>query len=376
MGSWGHLVCVSLLLCVSATVTDGSLHSVGPCLVDTGKASFHCSQKKLTKIPEEIWTNVTRLDLSKNGLILSHPDTPRTLQRFEKLVHLNLSANYLPLLARGLFSSLPSLEVLDLSWCQLSVVDTEAFEGMPRLQRLFLGHNRLQPSVSTTLKELRGVLSYLDLQGNPRDSFAPHEGPKGAQKVTRFKASKGHVHDHGHEGFKETHISGKVNHRKLLAEDPFYSTPAPTSTTLNDTTAGRVPPHNWKFLVGVLITAITLSIIIAVLAKCKLLHQYLASYRHSRFTNVDSESNYDPDVYEVGFASQGGASMVSNGIADHDEEEEDEEEDEEDDDGFIEDNYIQPIERERAARAAQQQAKEEVEDLDDELGDDMEFTIG
>ncbi|XP_041913687.1 type III endosome membrane protein TEMP [Alosa sapidissima] len=372
MGSWGHLLCVSLLLCVSATVTDASLHTVGPCLVDTGKASFHCGQKKLTKIPEEIWTNVTRLDLSDNGLILSHPDTPRTLQKFEKLVHLNLSANYLPLLDRGLFSNLPSLEVLDLSRCQLSVMDTEAFEGLPRLQRLFLGHNRLQPSVSTALKELRGVLSYLDLQGNPRDSSAPYDERKGAQKVTRFKASKGHVHDHDYEGFKEKRISGKVNHRKLLAEDPFASTTPVPSTTLNDTAPVRVPAHNWKFLVGVLITAITLSIIVAVLAKCKLLHQYLASYRHSRFTNIDSESHYDPDVYEVGFASRGGAATISNGIADHDDEEEEEEGDEEDDDGFIEDNYIQPSERERAARAAQQQVKEEEEDLDD----DLEFTIG
>lgn len=126
---------------------------------------------------------------------------------------------------------------------------------------------------------------------------------------------------------------------------------------------------------GVLITAITLSIIVAVVAKCKLLHRYLASYRHSQFTNVDSESNYDPDMYEVGFAQRGGAATISNGMADHDDEEEGEE-DEEDDDGFIEDNYIQPSERERAARAAEHQQREEEDDLEDDLQDEMEFTIG
>uniref|UniRef100_A0A3B3BRC1 Uncharacterized protein n=1 Tax=Oryzias melastigma TaxID=30732 RepID=A0A3B3BRC1_ORYME len=101
-------------------------------------------------------------------------------------------------------------------------------------------------------------------------------------------------------------------------------------TTLDPT--GKSSSHNWEFLVAVVVTAISISIIIAILAKCQVVRQYLASYRHKRLR--------DADVTE------------------------------EDDDGFIEDNYIPTNERARAERAA--------ESLDTDTEDDMdeiEFSI-
>uniref|UniRef100_A0A8C7V9P1 Chromosome 1 open reading frame 210 n=1 Tax=Oncorhynchus mykiss TaxID=8022 RepID=A0A8C7V9P1_ONCMY len=83
---------------------------------------------------------------------------------------------------------------------------------------------------------------------------------------------------------------------------------------------------SWQYLVAVLVTAISLSLLIAVLAKCQLVRRYLASY---------------PKMYM--------------------------EDEEDDDDGFIEDNYIQASERERAKRALELQEEEE---------DDMVFSIG
>lgn len=139
---------------------------------------------------------MTKLDLAGNNLVLSDLQTLKALQRFDKLVYLNLSANYLPLLARDMFSSFSFLEVLDLSSCQLTVIEEGALEALPRLQKLFLGHNKLQTSQSPVLKNLSGVLSLLDLQGNP----ALYDGPKQARRVIRLKASQEHLHEHNHEG--------------------------------------------------------------------------------------------------------------------------------------------------------------------------------
>ncbi|XP_034528983.1 type III endosome membrane protein TEMP [Notolabrus celidotus] len=141
---------------------------------------------------------------------------------------------------------------------------------------------------------------------------------------------------------------------------------ATPATTQNDTLTnqkGIYTSHKWEFLVAVLATAITVSLIMALIAKCQVIRRYLASYRHTRLMDTDTVSQYDQSGQEVEFALQSGHGVNRDCRP---------LETEEDDDGFIEDNYIPASERARAERAAE--IMEDTDDTEEEL-DEIEFSI-
>ncbi|ROL44461.1 Type III endosome membrane protein TEMP [Anabarilius grahami] len=319
MGSAAHTVCV--LLCFWVSGSCYTLQTVGPCTVNRETAAFDCSGKTLTSIPQHIWMNVTELDLSDNFLDLTHSDSFKRLNLFSHLVTLNLSGNYLPLLLKDHLYSLSSLKVLDLSRCKLAAVEANALTSLSSLQMLFLGN-----IPSAAVQDLR-LNQFVQLGGEPNNR------QEVGNRVKLIRDSKRMTQDDHNDETRATGI-----------DDPKTSS------------------ESWKVLVAVLVSAITLSVLIALMAKFKVVHKYLASYRHSRLSEVDATSQCDTANFEVGFSSHGGpgtrAAASTNDI-------------EEDDDGFIEDNYIQASESERATRAAAA-----LTDDDDDEEEEIEFSIG
>ncbi|XP_043098395.1 type III endosome membrane protein TEMP [Puntigrus tetrazona] len=339
MGSATHTVCV--LLCFWVSGSCYTLQTVGPCTVNSETAAFDCGGKRLTSIPKHIWLNVTELDLSDNLLDLTHSDSFSRLNLFSHLVSLNLSGNYLPLLLKDHLYSLSSLKVLDLRRCKLATVEANALVTLSSLQMLLLGDIQ-----STAVKDLR------------LREFVEHRGEQDTRQKVGDTALKRMGQDDRNDGYSKD-VNYGASLRKLLTDEPPTTNSSNNGTKIKKEDDPKTSSESWKVLVAVLGSAITLSVLIALMAKFKVLHKYLASYRHSRLSEVDATSQCDPANFEVGFSTQGGPGTRA--AAPHDIEE--------DDDGFIEDNYIQTSESERAARAA---ALTDDEDEEEEI----EFSIG
>ncbi|XP_049454148.1 leucine-rich repeat-containing protein 19-like [Epinephelus fuscoguttatus] len=155
----------------------------------------------------------------------------------------------------------------------------------------------------------------------------------------------------------------KGSQRHLLVEED-------DNTNHNSTIQRAADPDNespksldWSYMVAGLGTVLTISLLIVMTVKFRLFHRFLASYRHSLLQETDGVSQYGHDGVPFPHSVSGRMGVArgtQRGLDD-------------DDDGFIEDNYIEPSEKNRAEREGEEEEDEEgLEDSDD----DLQFTIG
>ncbi|NXI23404.1 CA210 protein, partial [Sterrhoptilus dennistouni] len=299
--------------------------------------------------PSSLPRNITSLDLSFNFLVMPHHRT--LLKHFPSLHSLNLSSNAKLTLSPAVFSSLGALRLLDLSSCGITYIHMDTFKGLGNLHTLLLRNNSLQELDVPFLLPLK-ALSHLDLQHNALVSVGPWslqlmetiprvclEGNPWVCDCSVHPLQQWLQRRRGEQRGGWQGIAGCTLQAGTGLENGEHWVCHRLTVCLSCVTATALPAgkggRSWPYLVGFLVAAVGISILIALAAKCKLVHKNFASYRHRPLPEISSiggspmedSSNWDR------------ASCGSHSITDAADLQA------EDDDGFIEDNYIQPSEQ-------------------------------
>ncbi|NXT69148.1 LRC19 protein, partial [Chaetops frenatus] len=308
--------------------------------------------------PSSLPRNITSLDLSFNSLVMPHHRT--LLKHFPSLHSLNLSNNAKLTLSPAIFSNLGALRLLDLSSCGITYIHVDTFKGLGNLHTLLLRNNSLQELDVPFLLPLK-ALFHLDLQHNALVSVdtwslqlmetVPQVRLQGNPWLCDCSAHPLQQWLQRRRGEQRGWVAGDVlgrqnpRHRSLARSICFNPWTRPEMalcpTLLRDSKpkATALPAgkggRSWPYLVGFLVTAIAISILIALAAKCKLVHKNFASYRHRPLPEISTMGGSrleDSNSWDRGSC---GSHSIPDAI----------DLQAEDDDGFIEDNYIQPSEQ-------------------------------
>ena len=145
---------------LSASATTSSMSGddiiCQPCDCDVEYTVADCSSRNMRAIPTFLPKGIRRLDMSDNMIyVLSN----QSFERYSSLEFLNLSNIGISELPSGVFSVVPNLTVLDLSFNSLMHLQTQAFCPLShQLLELDLRHNDFCPLPSSVIHDLNSTI--------------------------------------------------------------------------------------------------------------------------------------------------------------------------------------------------------------------------
>ena len=156
---FGAVVCLSLCF-----VTGSELSCDAACecqIISPNAITVHCARQSLPRIPENIPSNVTYLDVSFNKIAALDGGNIKAFHRLKKL---DLRNNLVARLDSWAFQSLVALEELDLDNNLLQTVTPFMFSAAANLKMLSLGNNVISRIDNAAFIHL--TLDSLNLRGN------------------------------------------------------------------------------------------------------------------------------------------------------------------------------------------------------------------
>lgn len=139
----------------------------------TSLESLLLRNNQLVALPPDLFSDLARLhtlDLAENQLVALPPGA---FQSLSQLRTLSLAANRIASLPADIFAELRRLSSLDLALNNhLERWPADALRGLPSLEQLWIGDNRL-PALPSGALETLPALRYLDLSRNAIESLSP-----------------------------------------------------------------------------------------------------------------------------------------------------------------------------------------------------------
>ncbi|XP_028827275.1 leucine-rich repeat-containing protein 19-like isoform X2 [Denticeps clupeoides] len=301
----------------------------------TRLSELNLNDNNISAIPAKLFSSLPQLRILKVANNSVSVVEPGVLSGLNKLIQLDLSHNQIRQLPVAVFADLKVLETLNLRGNRLQTLDNRAFEGLTKLQQVTLGDNPWNCSCAF-LKMMKTIKSSL-----PKDTTLSCKSPP-------ERTGKSVVDDSNCVSATTTaspvrrtsSLPLKTNKAEKISNGTVSDKASSSGNGDKGSTSNPAlpqPGNSWKFLLGVVVIALSTSVLIVCAVKSPSWYKLLFNYRHQRLQEEDEHniftrariSNFSLETQQTETSAQ----ELDGELDIHELDNED---------GFIEDRYIEP----------------------------------